>query len=70
MTENQTKIIIEQQNYLKAYSHIDYQCYYANLSEYDFWQHYLWNYLLAKYGIKSSLGIGDNDYSEGVRFEE
>lgn len=68
--KTQLQITLEQQTYLKAHADIEYQCYYQKIEEYYFWQHYLWNYLTAKYGIKPSLGIGDTDKSQNIVFED
>jgi len=70
MKQNQLNKVLEQQNWLKANADIELWCKINNSTEYEFWTKNLWNYVLFKYGIKSSLGIGDSDLSEGVIFED
>lgn len=44
--------VVEQQQFLHQVADIDYDCFYKKMSEEEWFNHHLWNYLFAAYGIQ------------------
>lgn len=71
MNNKQLIQLISRQIWLKNNADIEMWCHDFKSTEMDFWKHHLWIWAL-KHDIIDYIpkGIGDTDYSEGVRFEE
>jgi len=71
MNNEQLTKLLQRQLYLKNIADIDYWCHMYKSTEMEFWQHHLWIWALHHDIIDEiPKGIGDTDYSEGVRFEK